>query len=282
MTDCLQKLVVWTVPILFFLTVGQQSVDAQRRERKPISWVNPKLPQGRGLEHKTLASEALGHDVGYVVWTPADYDPSGKTRYPVIYFLHGAGGNESADAGGFSSLVARAIRDGDIPPCVCVFPNGGLSGYRGTVETMIVDELIPLIDSSYPTKNAAAARAIAGFSMGGGGAVRLSLLHPQLFCAAASWGGRRSRDADTLSTAVKDNASALKANHFAMLFVNGDNDHPDAFVPLAAQLKTLAIPQQTVVLEDTNHNLGLYYQRAGKTMTDFLGRQLKLDHATPE
>ena len=116
---------------------------ADAQQRPSVSWVNPKLPEGgKGLEHRVMLSKALGHEVGYVVWTPPDYDASGKTRYPVVYFLHGMGGNESADAGGFSSLLARGIREGAIEPCLCVFPNGGRSGYAGDVEKMIVDELI--------------------------------------------------------------------------------------------------------------------------------------------
>lgn len=47
---------------------------------------------------------------------------------------------------------ARGIRDGSVPPVICVFPNGGRSGYLGSVETMIVKELIPLIDKDYRTK----------------------------------------------------------------------------------------------------------------------------------
>lgn len=163
---------------LGLLTPAKKSAE----ERPPVSWVNPKLPAGPGLKHHVLESEAMGHDVGYVVATPNDYDASGKTRYPVVYFLHGMGGNESADAGGFSGLVRGATRAGKMPPAICVFPNGGRSGYRGEVEQMIVEELIPLIDQTYPTKAEAASRVVAGFSMGGAGSARLSLMHPDLFC----------------------------------------------------------------------------------------------------
>ena len=252
-----------------------QTADAQqRRERKPVTWVNPPLPDAPGLEHHILASRALEHDVGYVVWTPREYDGSGKTEYPVIYFLHGIGGHESRDVGGFSSLVARAVRDGVIPPCICVFPNGGRSFYMGNVETMIVDELIPLIDRTYPTRDDPASRAVAGFSMGGAGTVRLSLLHPDLFCAAGSWGGGMFRDADTLLSAAKDNAATLLKNRLAMLLVNGDGDRPEAFAALADTLQPLGVPHNVVVLKDIKHNLGHYYARAGNTMAAFLGEQL--------
>ncbi len=142
------------------------SAQPPREKRPPVSWVNPDLPAGAGLTHRVLASKAMGHDVGYVVWTPADYNAGGTTRYPVIYFLHGMGGNEASDSAGFSGMISRGIRDGSVPPAICVFPNGGRSGYRGSVEKMIVEELIPLIDKSYPTKAQARSRAVAGFSMG--------------------------------------------------------------------------------------------------------------------
>jgi hypothetical protein len=76
------------------------------------------------------------------------------------------GGTETSDSAGFSSLIARVIRDGSVPPAICVFPNGGRSGYRGSVEKMIVEELIPLIDTNYPTNSDVKSRAVAGFSMG--------------------------------------------------------------------------------------------------------------------
>jgi len=121
-----------------FLLLGQITGFAQRPK---VSWINPKLPDEPGLTHHILDSKAMGHEVGYVVWTPQGYDASGTTRYPVIYFLHGMGGHESADAGGFSSLVARGIRKGHLPQVICVFPNGGRSGYRGDVEKMIIEVL---------------------------------------------------------------------------------------------------------------------------------------------
>ena len=260
-----------------FMVLSQPDVCAQRPrdQQTPVSWVNPKLPDGPGLTHKVLTSKAMKHDVGYVVWTPADYDDSGQTRYPVVYFLHGMGGNEASDSGGFSSRIAQAIRDGSVPPVICVFPNGGRSGYRESVEAMIVDELMPLIDKTYPTKADARSRAVAGFSMGGAGAVRLSVMHPELFCAAGSWGGGMWRDADAILQAAERGADTLRDNAFAALLVNGDQDRPDAFEPLVKKFTELKIPHEVVVLPDTPHNLGLYYQRSGQKMTQFLGKQLR-------
>jgi enterochelin esterase-like enzyme len=128
-----------------------QNAPAEQRPRREVTWVNPLSSEKEGLTHHILNSKNLGHDVGYVVWTPPSYNYYAKKRFPVIYFLHGAGGDESKDAIGFSDWVKKGIDQGVIPPVICVFPNGGMSGYRGEAEKMIVDELIPLIDQSYRT-----------------------------------------------------------------------------------------------------------------------------------
>lgn len=261
------------------------TAKAQRPDRK-VSWVNAEVANVKGLEHKILTSKSLGHDVGYAVWTPPNYDATKDTRYPVVYFLHGAGGTEASDSGGFSSLVAGGIRAGSFPEAICVFPNGGMSGYRGEVEAMIVDELIPLIDRDYRTKSEPAGRALAGFSMGGAGSVRLSILHPELFCAAGSWGGalswRGSGEDSPLLPAAKSSAEKLKSNSFALLTINGDQDRPEGFTPLKKVLKQQGIPHKTVTLEDTKHNLGHYYERSAGTVLTFLAQRLRGDNAANE
>lgn len=251
------------------------SAQAPARQKREISWVNPELPSGTGLSHHILASKALGHDVGYVVWTPAGYEEHQDQRYPVIYFLHGAGGNESADAGGFSSRVADAIRKQTLPPVLCVFPNGGMSGYRGEVETMLVDELIPHIDRSYRTMAQSESRAIAGFSMGGAGATRLLFTHPQLFCAAASWGGGARSGDSSLVEAATAAVETLKQRNTALLQIKGDADRPEGNQEFAEQLNRLGLTNEMIVLENTNHNLGLYYEKSADAMMQFLGRHIR-------
>lgn len=258
-----------------FLLTATVPTSAQERRERQVSWVNSELPAGRGLTHHVLASKSLGHDVGYVVWTPPEFDSSGKTKYGVIYFLHGMGGTEASDAGGFSSLVGRGIKQGKIPPVICVFPNGGRSGYRGEVEKMIVEELMPTIEQNYPTQADAKSRMLAGFSMGGAGSVRLSIMHPELFCGAGSWGGGMFRGSEELLQAAAQNAETLRANGYATLLINGDQDRPDAYAPLAEVFEKEKIPCQITVLKETPHRLGLYYERSSDEMVDFLGKQLK-------
>lgn len=268
-------------------SVAQQMQDTakakptnQNRQRN-VKWVNPDLKEMPGLTHHILQSQSLGHEVGYVVWTPKEYSNKVRKRFPVIYFLHGSGGTESADAAGFSELVALAIENKIIPPVICVFPNGGMSGYRGEVEKMIVEELIPTIDKSYKTIAKSKSRALAGFSMGGSGSVYLAIMHPELFCAAGSMGGgirSRSTNAEKANSLESSIAAAIpvwKKNNFGFFMVNGDKDRPDAFDEFAKTLKKEGIDHEVLVLPDTQHNLGHYYERSGNKLLALLGMHLK-------
>ena len=259
------------------LIKGTKPSPSQRTQRptRKVQWVNPNTREMPGLSHHILASKAMGHDVGYVVWTPPDYCAQLDTRYPVIYFLHGAGGDESADADGFSSWAVRAIADGLLPPVLCVFPNGGMSGYRGDVERMITEELIAAIDRDYRTVAKAESRALAGFSMGGKGSVYLSIMHPELFCAAGSMGGRIQNRSEQIVAAIGRAVPIWKEQGFGFFLVNGDNDHPDAFQDFATMLDANGIENKVLILPDTKHNLGLYYERSVSKMLAFLGKHLK-------
>ena len=95
----------------------------------------------------------------------------------------------------------------------------------------------------------------------------------------AGWGGALSfrgnpKDSPLLPLA-KDNADKLKASNFALITINGDQDRPQAFKPLQDTCRELGIPHETVVLNDTDHNLGKYYERAGDTMIEFLAQRLR-------
>jgi len=258
-----------TVVLLGLSALTSSAQAAPPAKATPISWVNPKLPEGPGLTHFVLASKALGHDVGYVLWKPAGFDAA--RRYPVLYFLHGSGGTESADAAGFSGWVAKGIAKGLIPPVIVVFPNGGLSGYRGEVETMIVGELIPLIDRTQPTLGTGAARLVAGFSMGGAGAARLSLRHPNVFAAAASMGGREVTDLESLA---ERNIAELRQRNFALMVFNGDMDHAQDFAALAKKLEASGVSCPIIIHPDLDHNLGRYYELSCEPMLQFLGTHL--------
>src|SRR5438128_11412693 len=125
--------------VLAFLVSACAALGAAQGQRPPVRWNNPDGPRAPGLEHGSFRSPSMEVEVGYNVWLPPGY-AEGQRRYPVIYFLHGAGGNENSDGGGFSAMIARAIEAKQMPPVLCVFPNGGMSGYADHPDEKVMGE----------------------------------------------------------------------------------------------------------------------------------------------
>ncbi len=88
-----------------------------KEHMKGTQWVNlPKPGQlPAGVTRHTYRSKSMGHDVGYLIYLPREYASSAEKRYPVIYNLHGAGGDELHS---FESaeLLERGIAEGRWPP----------------------------------------------------------------------------------------------------------------------------------------------------------------------
>ena len=245
-----------------------------------VIWNNPQTFTAAGLSHHNYASAAMATEVGYSVWLPPDYETS-SARYPVIYFLHGMGGNESADAAGFSQILVKQLAAGKIPPVICVFPNGGKSGYRDhadthvNVESMLIRELVPLIDKTYRTRADRNSRVLGGFSMGGGGSVRLALQYPELFSAAASWAGAIGRpQGDKFVAALDPHLLEQRSLTVRLLMIVGYEDltYPWHAAPLEA-FRTARYPFTLHTLEGVGHELGKYYDLTGAEFATFLTKE---------
>jgi S-formylglutathione hydrolase FrmB len=111
--------------------------------------------------------------------------------------------------------------------------------------------------------------------MGGSGSVYLSIMHPELFCAAGSMGGGIRGRSEQTDVAIEKAISVWKKNGFGFFLVNGDNDRPEAFKEFSITLKKNGIEYDVLILPDTKHNLGLYYERSVGQLLAFLGKHLK-------
>ena len=142
-------------------------------------------------------SPALNKPLTYSLYLPEGY--SGAGTFPVIYLLHGYGGNdrEWLERGKLEEILDALIEAGEIPPLIAVMPDAEKSWYvdsaetggPGDYETAIVRDLLDHVDARYRTNRARSHRMIAGLSMGGYGALRLAFFHPDKFAAVASFSG---------------------------------------------------------------------------------------------
>jgi enterochelin esterase-like enzyme len=164
------------------------------------------VPMGQVLEGLRFSSEILGRDVNYAVYLPPDYATSTR-RYPVVYLLHGYTDDESGwiQFGEVNEAADRAIAARDIPPMIIVMPDGGVTWYindyenKVRYEDMFVQEFIPYVDRTYRTRPKKEFRGISGLSMGGWGALVLSLRHPDLFAACAAFSAAVWTDEDFMA-----------------------------------------------------------------------------------
>ena len=147
-------------------------------------------------------SATAGFDRRMTVYTPAGYETS-KAKYPVLYVLHGIGGDEDAwvTQGRATQILDNLIARGQAKPMIVVFTNGNISqeaaplenstGYtrptmdlpqtmEGTFETAF-PEVVKFIDSHYRTIAKKQSRAICGLSMGGFHTLYITLNNPDMF-----------------------------------------------------------------------------------------------------
>ena len=164
--------------VALVLIVGALSFVWWRRAHPPKrAFVDhPRLVTGVILQDGIFRSRALGRDMRYRVLMPADVDKP----LPVIYLLHGGGG-DYRDWTNYADIAQFAKH------AVLVMPEGDDSYWTNSATKPAdryedyVLELIPEVERKLPVLHFRSSRAIAGVSMGGYGAVKIALHHPELF-----------------------------------------------------------------------------------------------------
>lgn len=145
-------------------------------------------------------SPTLGMTRRLFVYTPYGYD-NNNDKYPVLYLLHGAGGDEDAwsTMGRTRQILDNLIEKGLAKPMICVMPNGNPNQeaartlmipekpmdreayMNNSYPKSIVEDIVPFIEKNYRVDARPEARAIAGLSMGGGHTITTSLMYPGFF-----------------------------------------------------------------------------------------------------
>ena len=154
------------------------------------------------VTYRWYDSPSLGISRRMTVYTPYGYEKNPKAKYPVLYLLHGGGGDEEAwtSMGRAAQILDNLIEKGLAKPMIVVMPNGnpnqqaantlGLETvpmdrqdpkWQNAYVNSLVKEIVPFIDKEYRTVAKPAGRAIAGLSMGGGHTTSATILYPGVF-----------------------------------------------------------------------------------------------------
>jgi S-formylglutathione hydrolase FrmB len=181
-------------PILFFVlcfALSGGSIAARATHR--TTQENARRPDAAArVETVAFESKLVAAKLPYVVVLPPGYDAaaSRNVRYPVLYLLHGLGGNPRHWLG-FDLTKLAATRS-----MIFVAPVGRDGFYTDSVskpndkfESYIMRELIPDVDRRFRTRATREGRAIAGLSMGGYGALKFGVKHAEQFSFAGSMSG---------------------------------------------------------------------------------------------
>jgi S-formylglutathione hydrolase FrmB len=172
------------VALCFALLLAVAASEAQTLQRSPAARV----------ESVRFESKLVGKPLPYNVVLPPLYDApeSRAVRYPVIYLLHGLGGG----AGDWVSTRAHLAAHAAGYRFIIVTPEGADGWYTDSAtvptdkfETYILEELIPDVERRFRALATRDARAVAGLSMGGYGALKFAVKRPQTFALAASLSG---------------------------------------------------------------------------------------------
>jgi putative tributyrin esterase len=147
----------------------------------------------RRVQTIQFESKLVGQTLPYKVLLPIDYDQrtARAKRYPVLYLLHGLIGHYN------NWLEHTHLADYAKPyELIIIMPEGNNGWYTDSAtvptdkyESYILDEIIPDVQRRYRTIDARDGRAIAGLSMGGYGALKFGVKHPELFAFAGSMSG---------------------------------------------------------------------------------------------
>lgn len=190
------------------------------------------IPHGK-IDTVTYASQSVGTNRKMLVYTPPGYSKS--NTYPVLYLLHGIGGDEKEwfDEGAPNVILDNLYADKKLVPMIVILPNGraqkddrksggmGSAASFGLFDKDLLGSIIPFVEANYPVKKDRVSRALAGLSMGGGQSLNFGLNNLNTF----AWVGGFSSAPNTMTPEklVPDPEAAKK--QLKLLWIScGDQD----------------------------------------------------------
>jgi enterochelin esterase-like enzyme len=224
--------------LLFIAACTALTVNAQEMHlQAPPGFDSPRadIPHGR-IDTVTYFSSTVGNNRRAIIYTPPAF--SKKVQYPVLYLLHGIGGDEKEwlNGAGPQHILDNLYAAGRLEPMIVVMPNGrAMKDDRAignifdsakvqafaTFEKDLLNDLIPFIEKKYPVKKDRAFRAIAGLSMGGGQSLNFGLGNLDKF----AWVGGFSSAPNTKNPEALLPDPEMAKSQLQLLWIScGDND----------------------------------------------------------
>ncbi|MBM3838464.1 MAG: esterase family protein [Verrucomicrobia bacterium] len=175
------------------ITLGPDDKPAFPAPAESFDKARESIAHGK-LERVEYDSKSVGNKRKAVIYTPSGY--TADTKYPVLYLLHGIGGDEEEwRRGGRPEIILdNLIADKKAVPMIIVMPNGRAqpNDRVGTnamatapafakFDKDLLNDLLPFIESKYSVKKDRDSRALAGLSMGGGQSLNFGLANLDTF-----------------------------------------------------------------------------------------------------
>lgn len=228
------------------------------------------VPHGN-VQQVIFNSPSTGEQKRAFVYTPAEYSANPKKKYPVLYLQHGWGEDETAwsNQGHANLIMDNLIAEGKCKPFIIVMTYGMTNNARfGTInsfnykdfETVLVDELIPFIDSNFRTIPDKKHRAMAGLSMGGMETKNITLARPEVFDYYGLLSG---------GIYTPDDLKDVKPR---LIFTScGSKENPERVRQSVDDLKAAGFKAVSYVSDNTAHEF-LTWRRSLKEMAPLLFR----------
>lgn len=196
-----------------------------------------------------------------LVYTPAEYDKNPEKKYPVLYLQHGMGENETSWAvqGKMNFIMDNLIAEGSAVPMIVVMDNGNIESFQprqgedpnearkrfgADFPSILLEEIIPNIESKYRVLTDRENRAMAGLSWGGLQTFNITLNNLDKFSYIGGFSGAGSIDTNQLETvyngAFKDPKEFNEKVHVLFLGI-GSEERPERTKNLSDNLKKAGI-----------------------------------------
>ena len=157
--------------------------------KKPLVHALRDVPHGK-ISYRYYNSKTLNETRRVLVYTPPGFNMQDNKKYPVLYLIHGGSDTEETwTKVGKANLIAdNLIADGKAVPMIIVMPYGNVRPAPMPDFTKdVMNDVIPFIESNYPTYTDTEHRAVAGFSVGGGQTLNIGLTNTDKFSYICSY-----------------------------------------------------------------------------------------------